>query len=90
MSYTLKRKAVTTPKLPLPPPLQAHKRSRSLSESYRLPSALEAVLQPAQHNYLYFVADPRKPGYHIYAATLAEQEKNAAVYRQWLNERNIK
>jgi len=54
------------------------------------PSALDAVLKPANHNYLYFVADPRKPGYHIYAATLQEQEKNAAVYRQWLNERNIK
>ena len=54
------------------------------------PSALEAVLKPARHNYLYFVADPAKPGYHIYAATLQEQEKNAAVYRRWLNEKNIK
>jgi len=54
------------------------------------PSALDAVLKPARHNYLYFVADPAKPGYHIYAATLQEQERNAAVYRQWLNEKNIK
>jgi len=52
-------------------------------------SALDAVLQPAQHNYLYFVADPQKPGYHVYAATLAEQEANAAKYRNWANENHV-
>lgn len=54
------------------------------------PSAIDAVLTPAQHDYLYFVANPGKPGYHLYAKTLAEQEKNAAIYRQWLNDKNIK
>lgn len=53
-------------------------------------SAIEAVLHPAEHSYLYFVADPQKPGYHIYAATLQEQEANANKYRQWLNENNVK
>ncbi|MFT4061302.1 MAG: endolytic transglycosylase MltG [Edaphocola sp.] len=52
-------------------------------------SAMEAVLHPVRHDFLYFVADPSKPGYHIYARTLAEQEKNAATYRQWLNKNNI-
>jgi UPF0755 protein len=53
-------------------------------------SALNAVLEPAQHNYLYFVADPQKPGYHVYAATLAEQEANANKYRDWANRNNVK
>ncbi len=52
-------------------------------------SALEAVLHPAEHNYLYFVADPQKPGYHVYAATLKEQEANAEKYRQWANVNNV-
>lgn len=54
------------------------------------PSAIDAVLSPAQHDFLYFVADPSRPGYHLYAKTLAEHEKNAVVYRQWLNRQNIK
>jgi UPF0755 protein len=52
-------------------------------------SALDAVLHPAQHSYLYFVADPQKPGYHIYAETLKEQEENADKYRQWANANNV-
>ena len=53
-------------------------------------SALDAVLHPADHQFLYFVANPEKPGYHVYATTLEEQEKNAAIYRQWLNAHNVK
>ena len=53
-------------------------------------SALEAVLHPAKHSYIYFVADPSKPGYSVYASTLAEQEANAAKYRSWANENNVK
>jgi UPF0755 protein len=53
-------------------------------------SAIEAVLHPAKHNYLYFVADPQKPGYSIFASTLAEQEVNAARYRDWANQNNVK
>lgn len=48
-------------------------------------SAIDAVLHPASHDYLYFVADPAKPGYHIYAYTLAEQSKNAQKYRNWID-----
>lgn len=52
-------------------------------------SALDAVLHPAEHKFLYFVADPQRPGYHIYAATLKEQEENAEKYREWLNRNNV-
>lgn len=54
------------------------------------PSAIDAVLNPVKHDYIYFVADPQKPGYHWFARTLAEQEQNAARYRSWLDEHNIK
>lgn len=47
-------------------------------------SAIDAVLHPANHDYLYFVADPSRPGYHIYAHTLAEQTVNAQKYRKWI------
>lgn len=53
------------------------------------PSAIDAVLNPTHHDYLYFVADPSKPGYHIYAKTLSEQEANAQKYRNWLNDNAI-
>lgn len=53
-------------------------------------SALEAVMHPAEHDYLYFVADAQKPGYHVYARTLQEQELNADKYRKWLNEHQVK
>lgn len=52
-------------------------------------SALEAVLHPAEHDYLYFVADPQRPGYHVYAGTLKEQEENADKYRQWANDNHV-
>lgn len=53
------------------------------------PSAIDAVLKPDSHDYLYFVADPSKPGYHLFAETLAEHENNAKIYRKWLNENKI-
>lgn len=48
-------------------------------------SAVDAVLHPAEHDFLYFVADPSRPGYHIFAHTLAEQVRNAQQYRQWID-----
>jgi len=53
-------------------------------------SAIDAVLQPEPHDYLYFVADPKRPGYHIFASTLQEQEANAKLYRKWLDSNKIK
>lgn len=53
-------------------------------------SALEAVLHPAEHKFIYFVADATRPGYHVYAATLQEQEVNANKYREWQNAHNVK
>jgi UPF0755 protein len=43
-------------------------------------SSIEAVLNPEQHNYLYFVALPDGSGRHVFAATYEEQVKNVAEY----------
>ncbi|MGZ9108351.1 MAG: endolytic transglycosylase MltG [Micavibrio sp.] len=42
-------------------------------------AALDAVLHPETHNFLYFVADGT--GGHVFAATLAEHEANAVKWR---------
>lgn len=54
------------------------------------PSAIDAVLFPEKSDFIYFVADPSRPGYHLYAKTLAEQEKNAKVYRDWVEQKGIR
>jgi UPF0755 protein len=44
--------------------------------------SLEAAMHPAQTDYLYFVSNPQDPGHSRFAATLAEHEKNVAIYRK--------
>jgi UPF0755 protein len=45
-------------------------------------ASLRAALQPAQTDYLYFVANTR--GGHFFGATLAEHNKNVLKYRRLL------
>ena len=52
-------------------------------------SAIDAVLNYEDHNYLYMVAKPDFSGYHNFSTTLAEHNRNAARYRAALNERQI-
>ena len=41
-----------------------------------------AVLEPAKHDYLFFVAEPGGTGRHAFARTYEEHLKNVARYRQ--------
>jgi len=43
-------------------------------------SSIEAVLNPEQHDYLYFVALPDDSGRHVFAKTFEEQVQNVAKY----------
>jgi UPF0755 protein len=43
-------------------------------------SSIRAVLYPAQHDYLYFVAIPDGSGRHVFATTFAEHEENVRRY----------
>lgn len=58
----------------------------------RIPSmaALEAVLNPVKHNYLYMCAKEDFSGTHNFAPTLAQHNANARRYQQALNKRGIK
>lgn len=49
--------------------------------------ALEAVLNPDKHGYLYFCASPSFDGTHRFAATYSEHLKNAAAFQAALNRR---
>ena len=50
-------------------------------------ACLEAVLNPASHNYLFFCADPSFNGSHRFAATYAEHMINARAFQRALTER---
>lgn len=52
-------------------------------------AAVKAVLNAEQHHYYYFCAKEDFSGYHNFAKTLAEHNRNAAKYQQALNQRGI-
>jgi UPF0755 protein len=52
-------------------------------------SSIEAVLNPEQHNYIYFCAKEDFSGYHSFAVTQAEHIANARRYQKALTARNI-
>ena len=58
----------------------------------RIPSmsAIESVLNPAKHNYIYMCAKEDFSGYHNFATTLTQHNANARRYQQALNQRGIK
>ena len=51
--------------------------------------AIDAVLQAENHNFIYFVVDPYRPGYHLFARTHTEHTANKRVYTRWLNQNGI-
>lgn len=53
-------------------------------------TALDAVLNPAQHNYLYFCASVTRFGYHEFAVTPAQHELNRQQYVAWISKQGIK
>lgn len=48
-------------------------------------SAIDAVLNPEQHDFIYFCASVERFGYHEFATTLEQHNVNARKYAQWLN-----
>jgi UPF0755 protein len=47
-------------------------------------SAIDAVLNYEKHKYYYFVANTKKIGYHQFAKTLSQHNRNAEAYRRWV------
>ncbi|WP_309597629.1 endolytic transglycosylase MltG [Flavobacterium oreochromis] len=48
-------------------------------------SAVEAVLSPEKHDYIYFCASVDRKGYHDFAVTYEEHQINAKKYAEWVN-----
>jgi len=52
-------------------------------------SAIDAVLNAEKHNYYYMCASVEKIGYHEFAKTLSQHNRNAKKYQNWINKRGI-
>ena len=53
-------------------------------------SSIESVLNLENNDYLFFVADVKRPGYHIFAKTYRQHNKNKRQYTNWLRKKNIR
>ena len=53
-------------------------------------TALDAVLKPKKHNYIYFCASVTNFGYHEFAKTPAQHEVNRQKYIAWINKQGVK
>ena len=53
-------------------------------------TALDAVLNPETHDYIYFCASVEDFGYHEFAKTLVQHEANRRKYVAWVNKQGIK
>jgi UPF0755 protein len=51
--------------------------------------SIDAVLNPDEHNYIYFCAKPDFSGYHAFATNLRQHNLNARAYQSALNRSNI-
>ncbi|MDP5096297.1 MAG: endolytic transglycosylase MltG [Flavobacterium sp.] len=52
-------------------------------------SAIDAVLNAENHDYIYFCANPDKPGYHAFASSYEAHQVNAKKYADWVSKLGI-
>ena len=52
-------------------------------------SSIDAVLNYKKHNYFYMCASVEKIGFHDFASSLAQHNRNAAKYQRWITQRGI-
>lgn len=88
--FTLRR--ILNKHLETPSPYNTYLNTGLPPAPIRIPSkaAIEAVLNYRTHNYLYMCAKEDFSGYHNFATTLSEHNRNAARYHSVLNRRGIK
>jgi len=53
-------------------------------------SAIDAVLNYERHNYIYMCVNVEKFGYHAFASTKKQHQRNARKYQRWLNQQGIR
>jgi len=52
-------------------------------------SSIDAVLNHERHDYLYFVVNVERFGYHKFAKSLSEHNRNKQEYVRWINKQGI-
>jgi len=52
-------------------------------------SSIDAVLNYEKHDYIFFVADVTNFGYHKFAKTLAQHNRNKKEYVRWINKQKV-
>ena len=52
-------------------------------------SSIDAVLFSKKHNYFYMCASVEKIGYHEFANTLSQHNRNARKYQRWISDKGI-
>ena len=52
-------------------------------------SSIDAVLNPEKHDYFFFVVDVSNFGYHMFAKSSAQHNRNKVQYIQWLNAQKV-
>ncbi|WP_299670996.1 endolytic transglycosylase MltG [uncultured Polaribacter sp.] len=50
---------------------------------------IDAVLNAEDHDYYYMCVNVEKLGYHAFAKTLAQHNRNAVKYHNWLNDQGV-
>ena len=87
--FTLRR--ILNRHLEVESPYNTYKYPGLMPGPIRVPSlqAIEAVLNPARHDYLYMCAKEDFSGTHNFARTLAEHTQNARRYQQALNRMKV-
>lgn len=53
-------------------------------------SSIDAVLDAESHTFLYFVANPDRPGYHSFSKSLREHNTKRRQYIKWIRAQGIK
>lgn len=53
-------------------------------------SSIDAVLNHKKHPYFFFVADLKRRGYHKFARTLSEHNRNRKHYSKWIENKGIR
>ncbi|MFN3640623.1 MAG: endolytic transglycosylase MltG, partial [Flavobacterium sp.] len=52
-------------------------------------SSIEAVLNPQRHDFIYFCASVDRFGYHEFATTLEQHNRNKSKYVAWLKQQGL-
>ncbi|MFY0629323.1 MAG: endolytic transglycosylase MltG [Flavobacteriaceae bacterium] len=53
-------------------------------------SSIDAVLNYQRHSYIYMCANVEKLGFHAFAKTLKQHNRNARKYQNWLNKKGVR